>query len=106
MNKVMNQDDLKRPDGSCCIDKDVVYIGGLLSKNDAFQDWKECQRKCEQTDECRWFNWDPPTATKKAWCWLKIWKGRRTRIQTGSISGPKRCTDRIHPGEKNIILKN
>jgi len=95
-NKVVDEKHKGKKSGprSCpCIEKDVYYVGGPLNKPDSNDNnhgptdtEKACQIKCQETEQCEWFNWDQD---KK--CSLKTKKGTDKKDREGSMSGPRTC---------------
>ena len=82
--------------GTCltgCFENDKRYVGHPLNKpkgnNDygATKDAFVCQKLCQNTDGCMWFNLDV-----NQHCWLKTARGKGEG-EPGSITGPVNCTD-------------
>ena len=46
-----------------------------------------CQRICQETRECGWFNWD-----EEGMCWLKKSRGTKADAPEG-VSGPRSCEE-------------
>ena len=76
-----------------CFENDKRYVGHPLNKpmgnNDygATKDAFVCQKLCQNTDGCMWFNLDV-----NQHCWLKTARGKGEG-EPGSITGPVNCTD-------------
>ena len=72
----------------------MIYTGSPLNKepNNNYgptKDAAECQTKCQETEECTWFNWDGD-------CHLKTGKGNKKEAE-GKFTGPAQCKTKPEP---------
>ena len=81
---------------SGCIQKDVIYAGSPLKRLNGnsysnnygeTEDAAACQKICQETYKCEWFNWD-----KKGTCFLKKSIGNKKRVEPGGATGPPFCS--------------
>ena len=70
----------------------MLKIGNPLNKKGSDNDYGvtedpyECQRKCQETNGCYWFNWDSNKP-----CFLKEQSGAEERVEKGGATGPRSC---------------
>ena len=91
---------------SGCFEKGVDYHGPAPPGVDSYVSTgsaEQCQERCQQTDECNYFTWDPNWNTA---CWMKKSQGTLNRDKPHLVSGPRECpaattTTTRRPGEKS-----
>ena len=77
-----------------CFEENVDYKGNDISSLDLILSEEQCQFKCQEIDNCKYWRHYPPTQG----CWLKT-KKENIKEESGGSSGPKFCN-----GKKNCYL--
>ena len=74
-----------------CFSKNIGLPGNNIAGYDGRKSLKDsaedCQKLCQEVDECNYFTWRKNTR----YCWIKDKKTNKAKEIYGTVSGPKFC---------------